>query len=326
VARVPAHTSRSEKADATAHARSVAEDAEPRDATLEFAPESPDATPARPPARTSRPRTAPPARPSGVRVSVGVRRPPLSLVAVGGLVAGALVTWALLADRPEPAPPVAPPPPAEGVLDVTSEPVGAAVRIDGEARGITPISVTLAAGTHVLSLAHEDLVQDAPVEIEAGTRATRHVTWTETPAPPPPPWGWVSVSSPVPTRVVLEGQTIGTDAIDRILLPPGTHQLQFVSEPYGLRQSRAIEVRSGAASTVRLSVPEAPISIDAQPWAEVYINGERIGDTPLANVMRPLGDYEVALRHPVFGERRVIARARLGEVTRVTVDMRPRQE
>jgi hypothetical protein len=325
-ARVPEGPARPGKAAASPARRPAAASADPEDATLEFASESPDGAPVRSSARASRPRHAPPPKQASVRVDGGGRRVPLALVAAGGLLAGSLAMWAVLADGPAPPPPAAPPPPTEGVLVVDSDPVGATVRIDGEPRGVTPLSVTLAAGPHLLTLEHEDVVEETAVEIEAGARASRHVTWTELPAPPPPPWGWISVSSPVPTRVVLGDQTIGTDGLDRILLPPGTPRLQFVSEPYGFRQTRTGEVRAGEAAPLRVSVPEASISIDAQPWAEVFINGERIGDTPLANVMRPLGDYEVVLRHPLFGERRLIARARLGESARVAVDMRPRQE
>jgi len=303
----------------------------PEDATLEFEPEPTKPTPAAPArAGAPPPRLTPPRPPRPVAVPVASpRRGTLPAVAICGLLAGAIAMWAVLADRPAPAPePITPPPPSDGVLDVISEPPGAVVHVDGEPHGVTPLSVSLAAGPHLVVVQHEASVEEAVVDIDAGGRVSRQVTWVEVPAPvpPPAPGGWLLVSSPVPTRVVLANQTIGTDALDRVLLPSGTHVLQFVSEAYGFRQTRTVEVRPGEATPVRISVPEAPININAEPWAEVFINGDRIGDTPLANIMRPLGDYEVVLRHPLFGERRLIARARLGEATHIAVDMRPRQE
>ena len=64
------------------------------------------------------------------------------------------------------------------------------------------------------------------------------------------------------------------------------------------------------------------MNINALPWAEVYIDGARVGDTPLANVMLPIGDHEIVFRHPQLGEKRQAARLTQREPLRVSVDMR----
>jgi len=66
------------------------------------------------------------------------------------------------------------------------------------------------------------------------------------------------------------------------------------------------------------------MNINALPWAEVLVDGTRIGDTPLANVMHPIGDHEIVFRHPQLGEKRQAVRLTLRESLRVSVDMRTR--
>ena len=46
------------------------------------------------------------------------------------------------------------------------------------------------------------------------------------------------------------------------------------------------------------------------------------GDTPIANLMLPIGDHRVVLRHPDLGERVQMVTVRTEGVTRVSVDLR----
>jgi hypothetical protein len=54
------------------------------------------------------------------------------------------------------------------------------------------------------------------------------------------------------------------------------------------------------------------------PWAEVWIGGKLVGETPLGNLSVPLGDHEIVFRHPQLGEQRQTATVRLDGVTRVS--------
>jgi hypothetical protein len=69
------------------------------------------------------------------------------------------------------APDAEPSPIGEGVLQVTTDPAGALVSIDGRPVGASPVEVTLPAGTHVLTFALANLrFPPRPVEIAADTR------------------------------------------------------------------------------------------------------------------------------------------------------------
>ena len=81
---------------------------------------------------------------------------------------------------------------------------------------------------------------------------------------------------------------------------------------------------AGAAGDVSVPVrlPSASISINAKPWAEAWVDGERVGDTPIGTLMRTIGRHEVVLRHPELGERRVPVLVTMGQPARVSVDFK----
>jgi len=57
------------------------------------------------------------------------------------------------------------------------------------------------------------------------------------------------------------------------------------------------------------------------PWAEVWIDGRKAGDTPMANLQLPLGIREITFRHPQFGERRVPVTVKANAPAAVSIDL-----
>jgi len=97
-----------------------------------------------------------------------------------------------------------------------------------------------------------------------------------------------------------------------------------VNESLGFRATRVVTVSPGQVSALRLEWPKGSMALNAQPWADVWIDGERVGETPIGNVAVPIGPHEVVFRHPQLGEQVVRATVTAGESTRVSVDMRKR--
>jgi hypothetical protein len=98
--------------------------------------------------------------------------------------------------------------------------------------------------------------------------------------------------------------------------------LDFVSDELGFRAQRTVTVRSGAATDIRLELPAVTLSVNAQPWAEVFVDGERVGETPIGTLSRPVGRHEIVLRHPELGERRRTVTLTTNGPNRISVDMR----
>ena len=134
--------------------------------------------------------------------------------------------------------------------------------------------------------------------------------------------GMLSVSAPVPLRLFERGRLVGTTEAESTMLPQGTHQLEFVNEAVGLHVRRTVVIRPGSTSSVTLDAPPGTLHINAVPWAEVWIDGERVGDTPIGNLQVKIGSREIVFRHPDLGERRTTAMVTLKEPIRISMDLR----
>ena len=200
-----------------------------------------------------------------------------------------------------------------GELQVRTEPAGAQVTVDGHVYGRSPLTVEgLAPGAHAVLLENEmgSVTQD--VKIEAGTTASLVVPLN---APKNAPVsGWISVNS----------RLLGTSQSDRIMVSVGRHQLVLVNEVVGFSQSQAVNVTPGRVTSIRPQWPSAAMSFNAAPWAEVWVDGQQIGETPLANISVPVGNHDVLFRHPELGEKRVRTVVTLSAPAKVSVDMRQR--
>jgi len=193
------------------------------------------------------------------------------------------------------------------------------VTIDGQDRGATPLTVhNLAPGQHRVVVRSGGNSFNRTVKIEPGVTASLVLSSGAA------PWGWVSVVAPV-TVQVFEGQRlVGTSDIERIMLPGGEHDLEIVADQIGYRSTRKVRVSAGQATSLALELPKAAVSINAVPWAEVLIDGTRLGETPLGNVSIAPGPHELVFRHPQFGERRTTTMVSLKETNRISMDMRSR--
>jgi hypothetical protein len=207
-----------------------------------------------------------------------------------------------------------------GSLSITSDPAGSVVTVDGTSRGQTPLTIRdLTPGRHDVLVKSATTTYQRSVQVEAGATASLVVGGAPSATPA---WGWITLKTPFPVQVQEAGRVVGTSEIERIMLSPGNHELDFVADQLGFRQSAEVRILAGRAAPVSLTIPRVAMNINALPWAEVFVDGTRIGDTPLANVMQPIGEHEIVFRHPQLGEKRQMARLTLRDSLRISVDMR----
>jgi hypothetical protein len=209
---------------------------------------------------------------------------------------------------------------ATGHLSVATDPPGSTVSIDGEERGISPVTIRdLAIGQHRVVVRARGSSVTRTVLIEAGATASMFIGGSQAAVP-----GSMTIASPIPIQVFEDGRLIGTSEMDRVILPGGDHSLELVADSVGFRGTRTVRVTPGQTAAVSVDLPRAPVSINAVPWAEVFIDGTRVGETPLGNLPQTLGPHEIVFRHPQLGERRVNTLVTLKETNRITMDMRQR--
>ena len=214
-----------------------------------------------------------------------------------------------------------------GQLQIRTEPSGARVTVDGIPRGTSPITVAeLTPGEHAVVLEGDLGSVKETVVVESGMTASLVVPMgtVTAPANAPAP-GWISVSAPIDVQIFEDGRPIGTNLSDRIMVSAGRHDIEIVNETVGYRVSRSVQVTAGKVSAIKLDMPQGTLSLNAQPWAEVWVDGERVGETPIGNLSIAIGSHSVLFRHPEFGERHQTALVTAKGPVRLSVDMRKPQ-
>lgn len=211
--------------------------------------------------------------------------------------------------------------PVTSALSVVTEPAGGAVSIDGVDRGTAPVVVEhLSAGDHRLVVRNQGAVYQRAVTLQAGVTSTVVVGTSLAAAA----GGWLTVQTPLPLQIHEAGDLVGLTETSRLMLTPGEHQLTLSDEKTGYRVSRSVRITAGQTTTLALEVPRSAVNFNAIPWAEVFVDGERAGETPIGNYMLALGDHQIELRHPQLGTRRQTISVSLNGPNRVAVNMRDR--
>ena len=209
-----------------------------------------------------------------------------------------------------------------GQLQVRTEPAGARVSIDGTARGTSPVTVPdLTPGEHAVLLESDRGTVKQIVAIEAGITASLMVPLGAA-TEGAPVSGWIAVTAPADVQVFENKRLLGTSQSDRLMVSAGRHDIEIVNETLGYRGTRTVQVTPGKVTPIKIDFPKGAIALNAVPWAEVWVDGEKVGDTPIGNLSLAIGAHEIVFRHPELGEQRHAATVTLNSPARLSVDMR----
>ena len=209
-----------------------------------------------------------------------------------------------------------------GQLQVRTEPAGARVTVDGVPRGTSPITVAdLTPGEHAVTLESDRGSVKQTVAIEAGITASLMVPLGGA-SDGAPVSGWIAVTAPADVQVFENNRLLGTSQSDRLMVSAGRHEIEIVNETLGYRVARTLQVSPGKVTPIKIDFPKGTIALNAVPWAEVWVDGEKIGDTPIGNLSLSLGSHEIVFRHPDLGEQRHAATVTLNSPARLSVDLR----
>jgi hypothetical protein len=206
-------------------------------------------------------------------------------------------------------------------LDIVTEPSKLPVLVNGVSRGLSPVTLRdLDPGRHRVLVAGTAGVIERQVELAPGETASVIIS---SGAPiNAPSGGWLTVAAPFPLQILEGKDVVGTSQASKIMLPAGRHELVLSNDSLGFSEKRVVQVAAGKTASVKIDHPQAPLSINALPWAEVWIDGTRIGETPIGNHLVGIGAREVVFRHPQYGERRQTVIVSLSSPARVSVDMK----
>jgi len=123
-------------------------------------------------------------------------------------------------------------------------------------------------------------------------------------------------------EVVDGDRVLGSSADGPIVAAAGRREFEMVNSALGYRTKQVIDIKPGQITSVSIARPNGQLNVNAVPWADVWIDGKRIGETPLANVAIPIGEHEIVFRHPTLAEQRRTVMVRFDGPARISADLR----
>ena len=242
---------------------------------------------------------------------------PMGLIAAGVaamvLAGGAYFALAPSGETPEvsppavqaaAAPPVAaparapepPPAPEPALARIVSAPAGAELSIDGKRAGVTPFeSGELAPGKHryVATLhGHADargefeIVKDKPFTLNIALASA---------------FGDIAVDAPKGATVEINGAAVGQAPFTG-RLAEGTHKVAVSLKGYKPFAASA-KITAGQKTDIAAKLEKlgfGAIRFTASPWADIYVNNEKVGSTPKVMENIPEGQVTVKLVNPAY--------------------------
>jgi hypothetical protein len=201
----------------------------------------------------------------------------------------------VVATEPPPARPDAPRK-TTGTLQLDATPA-ARVLLDGAVRGTTPLTLEdVAAGRHAVILESPVGSVQRTVAITAGATTTVNESIFA---------GFVAVYSPFELTITEGTRAFHLDDRNQIMLSAGHHDLHLANRALGFEETRQVEVAPGQNLTISVTPPQSTISVTASEAAEVWIDGARVGDTPVAGQPVSLGTHDLVARRAGGSERRL---------------------
>ena len=194
--------------------------------------------------------------------------------------------------------------PADGRLQVQSQPSGASVSVDGEFHGTTPVAVTLASGeTHRLRLSKAGY-QSVAEEIVLGPGQERELSLALVPQ-----YGVLFIAArPADAELLVDGKPAGT-ATRRLRLPTRPHVLEFRKAGYA-SQRMTVTPRTGVSQNL-----EVTLVTEAQAKAAATPSTVTTGAGQLLRLVRPQGRFDMGASRREAG-RRANESQRLVQLTR----------
>jgi hypothetical protein len=205
-----------------------------------------------------------------------------------------------------------------GRLAIRSDPSGAQVFVDDRLQGVTPLTLR-----NVVAGDHRVVVRQGGTEL----REQIHVNPNETVSIVMPmragasASGWIAVASAIDLDIFENRVLIGTSRSPQIMVGTGRHTLELINTELEYRETRQVNIDEGKVVRIVVTLPESLLSLNSQPWAEVWIDGKSVGETPLGNLPITIGTHEIVFRHPELGSKTMSAVVKAGVPTRLSVDM-----
>jgi eukaryotic-like serine/threonine-protein kinase len=140
----------------------------------------------------------------------------------------------------------------------------------------------------------------------------------------PAGFGSLSVGANVPCEVFVDGRRRGRTPLNLTALPAGRHHVRLVgpSTEGILSRDSEVQVAEGTATEHNVTFGKGKLVVRALPWADVRVDGKKIGVTPFPPLVVFEGKHELTLdNRQIPAHRRVLVSVAAGQRQDVTVRM-----
>jgi serine/threonine protein kinase len=121
--------------------------------------------------------------------------------------------------------------------------------------------------------------------------------------------GTLSVDAKPWAEVLVDGQPKGTTPLAAINLTAGKHRVTLRNPNLQAEESFEVLIESGKTVSRVLNLAKAArayLNINVRPWADVYIDGKKVGTTPMAEVPVDAGSHSIRLFNPSLNKEQVV--------------------
>ena len=298
------------------------------DALSAFAEESGLATPAAPkatPEPVNHAKASPQASPlkparAAVRPSVRVRWPAsaTAFIALALAVGGLIWVYQQLI-------PIDAATPKLAKLNIVTEPAGIDVIVNGELKGVSPLSMSLAAGAQSVTLRQGTDERVLPLTLAAGAEVTHHIEFAPRPAVSAALGGISVVTDPAGAQVEVDGKVRGVSPLALKDLVSSDHKVRVIGANGSAE--RTVAVTSGTTTAVVFALPKSSSPMAgwvavASPFdVQVSEGANIVGTGKAAKIMLPAGRHTISLSNAALqyeSERTIDVAA--GQTATVRVD------
>jgi hypothetical protein len=109
--------------------------------------------------------------------------------------------------------------------------------------------------------------------------------------------GAISLTTTPSVNVFLGRTSLGKTPLKEASLPAGRNKLRLVSRESGIDYPLEVEVAAGETVTKSVTVGKGKLRIKALPWAQVVVDGNDLGTTPLPAQPLYAGTHTVVLTY-----------------------------
>jgi hypothetical protein len=189
-------------------------------------------------------------------------------------------------------------------LTIDTRLVTAEVLVDGEARGVTPLKISLPAGAHTITVRTEGDERVVPLTIAPGADVTQYFDLKSVPAASR--LGQMSIAADAPdARIMVDGQAQGTAPLTVGGLTPGDHKVT-VTTASGTTE-RTVTIVAGTTASVVFSGSKSAgpiggwLSISSPFEVQIAENDDVIGTSGASRIMLAAGRHNVTLLNRALG-------------------------